>query len=400
MALMRILAVGVLLGGALLSSALAGGGNRPALRAVPWSAPPLSRQPVRDLQVAAAPDGGLLLATIQDDRRGASWRGAFQGRAVRLQAWAAGRWAPVGDILNYDQPRPVSNLDLRVDAQGTPVMVWNENYGDNDVIVFRAFRSGAWTDWRTRYLGVSSPAAARTRAVGALNGEPVLIHGEYRRNAANEQQTWLTYRTWGPDGQWTRSAPLNRLDRFSRSPALALTARGPLVAYLEGEVLTTRLLVRAWRDGRWTALGGPVSGRAPTYLASPRLVLQDGDRPTVAWIEGVPGRDAVFVAAWTGAQWAPQGGPVNAGQATDLDLLLDSSGHPVVAWTDEQGSLGRVLAARWDGLSWSRPTVLNVNPTRDARTPRLARLAGGEVILAWREDRDGRYGLQVRQLQW
>lgn len=385
--------VGLLVLG-LMAVALAGG----SAGSPPLAGPPLPAKALRDLRLVAAPDGDLLLGVIQDDQEGASWRGSFQGRVVRLYRQHAGAWTPLGGVLNYDQPRPVSNLDLAVDRAGTPVMVWNENYGDNDVIVFRAFQQGAWTDWRTRYLGISSPVAARTRAVTALNGEPVLIHGEYRRTDG-VNQTWLTYRAWDEAGKtWSRTPPVNDLRQFSRSPAVALNAQDqPVVAFLQGEVLQTQLLVKRWNGTAWEALGGTLNRGNPSYLTAPRLVLGTQDHPTVAWTEDVAGLDILHAARWDGTRWQPLGGRISRTSASQVALALDGQGRPALAWVEERGDQGQLHLARWDGRAWVQAGPLNLDPGRDARNPAIA-LSGGNLVLAWREDVNGRYTLQLREL--
>jgi hypothetical protein len=150
------------------------------------------------------------------------------------------------------------------------VLVWNENYGDNDIVVFRAFQGGDWTQWRSRYLGDDLPYAARTRAVVARAGEPVLAWGEYLRKPDGSR---LTVRAW-TGTTWSRSAPFNDLKQFSRTPALALNGAGnPVVAWLQGDVLASDVLVSRWTGEQWERLGPAVNRRGRTYLASTRLVL-------------------------------------------------------------------------------------------------------------------------------
>ncbi|THF85542.1 hypothetical protein E7T09_16455 [Deinococcus sp. KSM4-11] len=373
-------------------SATAGGGAGPAL----LRPPALSADPVRELRIVATPSGDLLLATMQDHGGGHSWRGKFKARVLRVYRLSQGQWHALGGILNYNQPRPISNLDLATDAQGTPVAVWNENYGDNDVVVFRAYQQGAWTNWPDRYLGVSSPAAARTRAVAARAGEPVLIHGEYRGNP--DRQTWLTYRAWDAAAQtWSRSVPVNDLTQYSRSPSVALDAQGrPVVAYLQGDVLGSAVLVKRWTGTAWETLGGPLNRGGPRYLASPVLTLDPAGRPTVAWIEDLAGMDALYVSSWNGQRWTARGGRLNATSATQPTLTLDRHGLPVVAWVEDTGSIGRVNAATWAAGAWRRLEA-NTAHDRDARSPSLTSSAAG-VMLAWREDSGGRYRVRLARL--
>ncbi|ADV66088.1 hypothetical protein [Deinococcus maricopensis] len=353
--------------------------------------------PVRELQLAAAPDGHLLLALLTDAGEYNSGRGEFTARHVTMWTLQGGAWQPLGGLLNYDQPRPASNLNLALDEQGAPFLAWNENYGDNDVVVFRAFLNGAWTDWRERYLGDDLPYAARTRSLAAHDGEPVLAWGEYLRKPYGSR---LTVRRWDAAAKsWVRTSPFNDIRAFSRTPALALDAAGqPTVAWLQGEVLSSDVFVKRWTSGGWVALGASLNRHPHAYVASTRLALDLAGRPVVAWLEDAGGRDTLFASRWTGREWTALGGPVSAGFASAPALALDRAGQPVLAWVEEVGGVGRVRAARWDGRAWRDVGRLNRDERRDARSPAVAVTADGAVIVAWREDVRGRYQVQLQRV--
>lgn len=279
-----------------LNAAVAGGMN--GVRTVPPPGLPV-QAPDRDLQLAADQRGHLTLAAVTDSGEANSGRGIFTARTVRAWQWRAGTWSPMGEILNYDQPRPAANLNLALDSWGTPILAWNENYGDNDVVVFRAWQGGAWTDWKTRYLGISSPQAAKMRSLAAWQGSPVLMWGENVREGVG---TVLTLRRWLGE-EWERGAPLNRIPGPVRQPALALNAQGEVtVAWITGPIEAGQLVVQQQIHGRWTPLGPPFSRRRGTYLAALRLALNRDSRPTMAWLEDRGGRDTLFASRWTGSR--------------------------------------------------------------------------------------------------
>ncbi|WP_235204243.1 hypothetical protein [Deinococcus sp. RL] len=374
---------------------LLGGASAP----VPTLAPPpalAASGPVRELALAAGPDGRLVLAVMTDAGRFSSGRGTFTGRHLRVWRGQGVTWEALGGVLNYDQPRPLSDLNLALDPAGTPVLVWNENYGDNDVVVFRAYREGTWTDWRTRYLGDDLPYAARTRAVAAWKGEPVLAWGETLRTPYGSR---LTVRTWDPAARiWTRSEPFNNGLVFARTPALALDRAGrATVAWLQGDVLTSDVFVKRWTGERWEALGGSLNRRPRSYVAATRLALDSAERPVVAWLEDAGGEDALYVSRWTGQGWQALGGRLGTRTASAPALVLDRAGRPVVAWVEEGGGVGRVYAAGWTGQDWRIRGPLNRDPRRDARSPSLALDASGKAVLAWREDVGGVYRVQLER---
>lgn len=377
----------------LLSPALAGGTDRSSVLAPPAVH---GGAPVRDLQLAADAQGHLVLAAITDNGSARTGRGTFTARTVRAWRWADGRWTPLGGVLNYDQPRPAARLNLALDAAGTPVLTWNENYGDNDVVVFRAWQNGTWTNWPARYLGISSPQAAKTRAVAAWQGEPILIWGENVRQGVG---TLLTVRRWR-DKEWLRSAPLNEAARFGRQPALVLNRQGnATAAWLEGDVYTSQVIVKRQSGDRWIPMGRPLSRHGPTYVTSPQLALDPQGRPVVAWLEDAGGRDTLFTSRWTGERWEALGGSVSTGFASAPSFTLTRDGQPVVAWVKERGSLGQIQLARWTGRAWQQFGTVNRDAARDARSPSVAVEAAGTVVLAWREDAGGVYRLQVRRFR-
>ncbi|GGL84093.1 hypothetical protein GCM10010840_22360 [Deinococcus aerolatus] len=369
----------------------------------PLAPPPAeAARPLRELQLAAAPDGSLLLALLNDAGQADSGKGLYESRKVRVWRSAGGGWELLrgglpGGVLNYDVPRPASNIDLALDAGGTPVMVWNENYGDNDVVVFRAYQEGRWTDWFARYLGDDLPYAARTRSVAARNGEPVLAWGETLRTPYGSR---LTVRRWDAVTKtWTRSPAFNEISVFSRTPALGLDAAGqPTVAWLQGEVLASNVLVKRWTGTAWEALGGSLNRTPDRYLASTRLKLDRQGQPTVAWLEDLSGRDALYASRWDGQAWQALGGPLSPHSASAPALALDRAGQPVLAWVEERSGIGQIHLARWTGRAWQIHGALNLDPRRDARSPGLAVRPGGDIVLAWREDVRGVYGVQLRNL--
>ena len=379
----------------LLPSALAGGAAGPPPRVAALPSPAGLKAPVRELQLAAAPDGTLVLAALSDSGEFFSGRGWFTGRNLTAWRYSNSGWQQLGGILNYDSPRPASTLNLSLDESGQPLLVWNENYGDNDVVVMRAYLGGAWTNWHTRYLGDDLPYAARTRAVAMHGGEPQIAWGEYLRKPYGSR---LTLRTWDGKTSWVRGPAFNDIKAFSRTPALALDTRGqPTVAWLQGEVLASNVYASRWTGTGWQALGGSLNRHPNSYVASTRMVLDAQQQPIVAWLEDLGGQDTLYASRWDGQQWQALGGPVNQHFASAPSLAVSVDGHPLLAWVEEQGGLGQIKLARWTGAAWQEFGVQNLNARKDARSPAVAVEPDGTAVLAWREDVSGIYQVQVRQ---
>ncbi|MFC6801159.1 hypothetical protein ACFQDE_04900 [Deinococcus caeni] len=75
--------------GAALACAASAGSSAPAGRSLPS---PVLTTPVREVAVAAAPDGTVFLAALSDSGRFSSGRGTFTARTLR--AWKAAPGAP------------------------------------------------------------------------------------------------------------------------------------------------------------------------------------------------------------------------------------------------------------------------------------------------------------------
>lgn len=380
--------------------ALAGGAGAPSIAPSTSIAAPPSlassgvRGPVRELQLAAAPDGSLILSLLSDSGDFFSGRGTFTGR--ELTAWRyGGAWQQLGGVLNYDVPRAASTLNMAVDELGEPLLVWNENYGDNDVVVLRAYENGVWTNWHPRYLGDDLPYAARTRAIAMHAGEPVLAWGEYLRKPYGSR---LTVRKWDGQTSWVRSLPFNEIKAFSRTPALVIDSAGQaVVAWLQGEVLASNIYVSRWTGAAWEKLGGSLNRHPNSYLASTRLVLGSGEQPTVAWLEDLGGQDTLYASHWNGQSWQALGGAVNQQFASAPSLAATAGGQPVLAWVEERSGLGQIKLARWTGSAWQHYGIQNLDPRKDARSPAVTVLPDGQLALAWREDVGGIYTVQLRE---
>ncbi|MFC6750442.1 hypothetical protein [Deinococcus aquaticus] len=309
-----------LLSALLLPGAALAGGNAPPT-GTPWTPPPLSA-PVREVAVAAAPDGTVFLAALSDSGQFSSGRGTFTARTLRAWKAAPGHpWTPLPrqdggqqggpGSLNDRHPRPAANLNLSADRHGSAVLAWNENYGDNDIVHLRALRPGGWTDWPERYLGDDLPYAARTRAVAAWKGEAVLAWGEFLRSPDGSQ---LTVRRWNDAARsWVRGPVFNDRRAYSRAPALTLTRAGqPVVAWLQGDVTSSRVLAARWDGQAWQPIGGPLNRYQPGYVASPASCWTGRTSPPPRGLKTTAARTPCTLPAGTdtaGNRWAARSVP-------------------------------------------------------------------------------------------
>lgn len=378
---------------AVLPASALGGGNGPALLGGPLNIDP--GRSAAEVRLAVTPEGAVVVAWTEDTRK----PGDELGRGVFVKRWRGGRWEALGDSLNYLRERNAASLDLALDERGAAVLAWNENYGHADIAVFRALTPSGWTDWNARRIGQDLTYAGRTRSLAARKGEPILAWGDLLRGNTG---TVLRLKRWRK-GAWATGAPFsNDPGRYAFAPSLALNGAGePTVAWLEGDVAASDVLVKRWANGAWQPLGGPLNVRRGTYTFSPALRLDRAGRPVVAWLEDVNGTDTLFVKRWTGQTWEALGSALNIARPAETpSLALAPNGAPLLAWTEEVGGVGRVYAKRWTGTRWDVVAggALNLDARQDARSPTVGVNSQGTAFLAWREQVKGVYQVRVRRL--
>lgn len=288
------------------------------------------------------------------------WQQSLDGvPRVRLTRWTADGWhAPDGD------PEPAHlgipwglEPDLAVGSDGLPVVAWTQlmpredgmepDLADGGAVLVRRWTDGGWEDLGT----LLDPSEA----------DPLIE--ELRQQGASRPGLFM-------DG--------------NRHPGLALTAAGdPVIVYThhaptEGQVMgepdrnpliavpltrTWQVHVQRWRDGAWEELGGSAtSGGAsdsPTDVRSPSVVLDDAERPIVAYAARRDGHPEVHVRRWNGRTWEAMGAD-NRGVCADQtnrawrpDLTIGPAGHPTVAWGDFDGQSWKVAVCQWSGTEWT-----------------------------------------------
>ncbi|THF70930.1 hypothetical protein E7T06_05055 [Deinococcus sp. Arct2-2] len=347
------------------------------------------------MRLAVAPNGDVLLGWIEK----AQEAGQPYGQDVHVARYAQGQWQHLGGALNYSRPREATTLDLAIDAQGRPLLAWNENLDHVDLHVVRSFQNGTWTDWDARRLGQDLTYAARVRRVASSAGEAVMVWGIQNTHMPG---TLLVVQTW--DGvTWRRSPPLNSGRQVALLPAIALnTAGAPVVTWLEGDAATSAVLVKRWTGTAWQALGGALNRRPNTYTFAPALRLDGAGRPVVAWLEDQDGIDTLFVKRWTGVAWQALGDALNVRTESPAGrpaLALDAQGRVTVAWAEGLDGSRQVYAKRWDGKTWRGLGGGALSTSgRDAGFTDLGIGPDGRTYVAWQEQTAGGHVARVVEL--
>jgi len=348
-----------------------------------------------------------------------AWQQSLDGvPRVRITRWSDDGWhAPDG------APEPAHigipwglEPDLDVGPDGQPVVAWTQLMPQEDGALPDLTEGGAvlvrrWTDAGWEDLGtLLDPSEAN----------PLI--DELRQRGGSRPGLFM---------------------EGSRRPKLALTSTGdPVIAYThhaptEGQVMGTpdrnplvtvpltrtwQLHVQRWRDGAWEELGGSASSggvsHSLTDVRSPAVVLDEAERPIVAYAARRDGHPEVHVRRWNGRTWEIMGADERGvcADQTDRawrpDLTISPSGHPTVAWGDTDGQTWKVAVCQWTGTEWAflpspaegMPEAGPVSPWPGApsgefRGPVVSMSTHrGQPVVAWSDPSVGTH--QVRVAFW
>jgi hypothetical protein len=224
------------------------------------------------------------------------------------------------------------------------------------------------------------------------NFEGAPAHGDH----ASGPEMMLRQTTFAPDGTLGPETVLDGRICDCCQTAVALTSRGPLVAYRDRspdeirDISVVRYDGGRWseprpvhRDG-WQIPGCPVNGPA----AAAR-----GERVAVAWFTAAQERPRVYIAFSddAGSRFAS---PVRLDGGDPLgrvDVVLLDDGDALVSWIERVGDgaeirLRRVTRA---GRAGPHATLSATAAARAAGFPRIARL-GDRLVIAWTQPGDPR----------
>ncbi|HMJ55533.1 MAG TPA: Ig-like domain-containing protein [Polyangiaceae bacterium] len=136
-------------------------------------------------------------------------------------------------------------------------------------------------------------------------------------------------------------------------PALALDpGQNPVIAWQDAAAIRVSRLI----DGRWQRLAAVPSVRSNAVASGPRIAVTSEDEPIVAWQESAE-EQHIYVKRYRGGSWELMGAePVDAGsgkEAGEPVLVIDEDDRPVLAWIEDKS---RVEIRRWEGNAW-QPAV-------------------------------------------
>ena len=188
------------------------------------------------------------------------------------------------------------------------------------------------------------------------------------------------------------------LANSTNRPSIDLdSSNNPVVSWEETVGTSLNIYVKKWNGTAWVAMDGSATNTpldiVPTQDASsPSLILNNANRPVVAWHEKEVGSSTnynVYVKRWNGSAWDQLGSAVdtNISQSTiNPSLALDSGGAPTVAI--QQANNIYVRRFNNTSLLWvtqGGSAALDVVTTRSAQLPSLAIGYGNELFVTWQE---------------
>jgi hypothetical protein len=289
---------------------------------------------VGDAKVAVDPKG----------RPVAAWRANQEGRQwqVHVRRWDGRRWEELdGSATGGGASRSRTSAwapYVAVDAEGRPIVAWEEAERGGAQIHLRRWSGSAWEE----VGGSASPGGvSRSRlpcawpAVAAGRNGAIVVAW----TTVEENRFYVQLRRWTGDA-W------EELGGSVSSEGLGGAGRGFLDLRLDAEdrpVLcwlgSQDVHVHRWTGLAWQEIGSGVVGPNST-VSAPRLALDAAGRPFVLFRRAIADGTAVFVRGWNGRAWldvtpAPASGastPVVGGM-----LVIDRDGRPVVAWHTEHG---------------------------------------------------------------
>lgn len=352
-----------------------------ASRAAPgggWDTPQLIENHtgnVADLQLVAAPDGGVMAAWVR-----------FDGATLRL--WAnrytpGAGWGEAAQVLM--RINNIENIVLGSDAQG------------NVLALFREFdvELGAHRVWPLRYDTVDGWTGGERLTTGSdTSGVPTLaVNRDGRAVAAWTQFDGIRNSVWvsvfDPATGWVAPRLVDVTNTAdSWYPRAAINARGDaIVAWAQWN--GTRDEVRASRltDGTWSA-AIPVDGGEAANLeaAFPVDVALDPEgRAFVLWTNWEASSKEAWVVTSAGAGWEPPRllESVPGGRTQRLAIAAEARGHALATWQQEE--TGKVMVARYvAGAGWSAPVPVNTEAA-SAQAPHLSLAPTGAGAIVWQQ---------------
>jgi len=318
-----------------------GGSLEPGGISSAWS-PPDGREVPCVAGIGLGPEGWPQLAWV-DRRNGLD--------SIHYKRWNGTTWEEAGGSASARGLSPETDAlwwpSLAVDAAGTPAIAWEAFLGSRSAIYVKRFDGTGWVA-----MG------------GSADGDGVSPSG------ANAE-----------------------------APKIAVGKDGLYVLWRDDRTGVDEAYLTRWDGVSWSSLGGSNEGggiSASGVSIHHSQLLLGAKGPIVAWSQGEGASSEVCLKTWTGTGWDGFGAEaslVTLGVArpasSEPSLAADASGNIIVVWTERTGADSSIHGARFNETSWSRlgpENGLVSGPSSRATWPSVATGQDGAVYVAWEEE--------------
>ncbi len=364
---------------------------------VEFAGPPGSAEP----NLVALADGGAVLTWFEPTADGAD--------ALRVAMRTGGTWSEPRTIV---QGREffVNWADfpaLAVLEDGTWVVHWLEKvaaspYAYHVKLARSGDRGATWSAPITPHRDLSPTEHGFVSMVPWNDGAALVwldgraMSGDGPADGGHALPTGamtLRFTTLAADGTLGPDVLLDERTCECCQTALARTARGLVAAYRDRSPTEIRdIAVVRFVDGRWTepALVASDNWHYPGCPVNGPQLAATGDTVVVAWFTAPEQVPRVHVAFSTDGG-ASFGAPIRVDDGRPsgrVDVELLSDGSAVATWLEIRGEVAEILArsVRRDGTMGAPWRVGTTSPARSSGFPRMVRLPGDELLVAWTLD--------------
>lgn len=298
---------------------------------------------------------------------------------------------------------------VAVDRQGTPFALWADTSSGKREVYLRRWDGEAWVglDGSDVDGGLSGGRGAVGMGLSCLGqlkfdsqNRPVAVWMNYDGTLQSTFVARFNGTRWEELGGSMTAGGLSGTQLRAWYPTLTIDALDELtVAWTSAN----RLYARRWNGSAWVQLAGsataPGLGGTGSSVTEQSAATGANGHDVIAWedVRAAPAPREVYVRRWDGSAWTglgTSGEDGGLGQGAKPSVVLDELERPIVAWESAAGDGGLVIrGARWDGTAWAplepatlvggKP-ILSLSPTgalfvvyeTPENTVRLARWSG------------------------
>lgn len=344
---------------------------------------------------------------------------------IYIKRWDGDSWEEIGTgsasgggISNNSHSSFAPSLVL--DAQGYPVVAWSDYSSGTWQIYIKRWDGDSWEvigAGSASGNGISNTAGSSWRPSLILDaqGYPVVVWEDNSSNIAVE----IYGKRWDGDS-WevitTGSASGNGIsagaDGAAAHPRLIRDGIGRLIVVWDnnqGHPWPELVYIKRQNGNLWETLGphsasppGLADGGSATDSEYPVVLVDAFNNPHVLWSCDSGSSNEIFGKFWDGESWqsigtgSAAGGGISANTGYSyFPQAAMADGKITVCWYDYTAGNAEIYLKRWDGFSWNEMHFESASGggisrnSGASRYPSLALNAAGNPVVAWQDDTSG-----------